>query len=383
MCCLALADASNLWPFAILGICVATIIVLISVLRMHAFLALILTAVLAGALAPVGSLPGEPKASHWVQAVELTTSEFGIVAGKIGVVIALASIIGVCVMEKRRGGQNRLGRFLAVFGEERAGLRYRSCRFPFAGYRSSSHTFHAAGYRLARAMALRTKKDYTLYVLSICCAGALTHTLVAPHPGPIAMAEILQSGSGLVHHRRRAGFDYSGRAGLAICQVAQQTHRSPAARNRGRAARRPRAHHEQTGELTSLFHLVHPPGSAADISGSLTASFLGAFGKSPGSFARVFPVIEFLGNRNIALLIGTFLAMLLVMRQKHLTLSALGALARPGAGTGRRDDTDHQRGGAFGGMLKNAGVGEAISDPAASGHHVNLIPCSRGLWAWC
>src|SRR5882724_4956140 len=116
MCCLALADSSHLWPFVILGISVATLIVLISLLRVHAFLALILTAVLAGALAPIGSLPGEPKASHWVQAVEVTTSEFGIVAGKIGIIIAFASIIGTCVMES--GAADKIvRRFLAVFGE--------------------------------------------------------------------------------------------------------------------------------------------------------------------------------------------------------------------------------------------------------------------------
>ena len=45
---------------------------------------------------------------------------------------------------------------------------------------------------LARAMRLRTGKDYTLYVLAICCAGAATHSLVAPHPGPLAMAELLK-----------------------------------------------------------------------------------------------------------------------------------------------------------------------------------------------
>jgi len=54
MCCLAFADTLNFWPFAILGICIATLIVLISVLRVHAFLALSLAAVLAGVLAPFG-----------------------------------------------------------------------------------------------------------------------------------------------------------------------------------------------------------------------------------------------------------------------------------------------------------------------------------------
>ena len=190
MCCLAFADASSLWPFAILLICVATIIVLISVFKVHAFLALILTAVLAGLLAPVGSLPGEPKASHWVQAVEITTSEFGIVAGKIGIVIAFASIIGTCVMES--GAADKIvRRFLAVFGEHRAGLAIVVAGF-LLGLPIFFDSFFMLLIPLARALALRTGKNYTLYMLAICCAGAVTHSQVAPHPGPIAMAEILK-----------------------------------------------------------------------------------------------------------------------------------------------------------------------------------------------
>ena len=91
------AASSIYWPFAVLGISVALIILLITVLRVHAFMALILAAVAAGLLAR--TLPGEPEKSHWVQAVELTTSEFGVTAGKIGVVIALAAVIGMCLME--------------------------------------------------------------------------------------------------------------------------------------------------------------------------------------------------------------------------------------------------------------------------------------------
>src|SRR6266567_8946668 len=111
----ATADVSNLWPFAVLGICIAAIIVLITKLRVHAFLALVGVAILAGLLSPRGSLPGEPEKSHWVQAVELTASELGVVCGKIGIVIALASIIGVCVMES--GAADKVvRRCIAVFG---------------------------------------------------------------------------------------------------------------------------------------------------------------------------------------------------------------------------------------------------------------------------
>jgi hypothetical protein len=54
------------WPFVVLLISVALIVVLITVLRVHAFLALILAAIAAGALSPIGSLPGEPARSHFV-----------------------------------------------------------------------------------------------------------------------------------------------------------------------------------------------------------------------------------------------------------------------------------------------------------------------------
>src|SRR5215212_8145106 len=92
------ANSPGLWPFAVLAISVALIIVLITLLRVHAFLALILAAITAGLLAKPGTLPGEgPNRSHLLQAVELTTAEFGVTAGKIGVVIGLAAIISMCL----------------------------------------------------------------------------------------------------------------------------------------------------------------------------------------------------------------------------------------------------------------------------------------------
>ena len=181
------------WPFAVLGISVALIVTLITVLRVHAFMALILAAFAAGLLAK--TLPGEPEKSHWVQAVELTTTEFGVTAGKIGVVIALAAIIGMCLMES--GAADKVvRRFLAFFGEKRAGAA-----ILVSGYILSIpiffDTFFMLLLPLAVAMRLRTGKDYMLYIMAICCGGVVTHSLVAPHPGPLAMAESLKLDLGL------------------------------------------------------------------------------------------------------------------------------------------------------------------------------------------
>src|SRR5687768_15438735 len=183
------------WPFAVLAISVSLIIFLITVLKVHAFLALILAAFAAGLLSRPGRLEGEPLKSHWLQAIELTTSEFGVTAGKIGVVIALASVIGMCLMES--GAADKVvRRFLAWFGEKRAGTAIMA-----SGYILSIpiffDTFFMLLLPLARAMRIRTGKDYLLYVMAICCGGTVTHSLIAPHPGPLAMAETLKLDLGL------------------------------------------------------------------------------------------------------------------------------------------------------------------------------------------
>ena len=88
---------ATLWPFAVLGICLAAIVFLVTVARVQAFFATILAGVLAEKLpGECGTLPATPhkERSHWVQAAELTTERFGNIAAKIGVGIALASVMG-------------------------------------------------------------------------------------------------------------------------------------------------------------------------------------------------------------------------------------------------------------------------------------------------
>lgn len=186
----------SLWPLAVLGISLAAIVILITRLRMHAFFALIFAAILTGVLSEqlpgeYGTMPGTPQKerSHWLQAVELSVEGFGKTAAKIGVVIALASVIGVCLVES--GGADKVvRRFLALFGERRAGNAIFA-----SGYVLSIPIFFETYFMLllplAQALHLRTKKHYMLYVLAICCGGTITHSLVAPHPGPLAMAENL------------------------------------------------------------------------------------------------------------------------------------------------------------------------------------------------
>ena len=88
------------WPFVVLLVSVTFIIIAITRLRMHAFIALIFAAFLAGFLAEPFSpavlekLPKGARAAaegnHWLATVELTMVEFGNTAAAISISIGLA-----------------------------------------------------------------------------------------------------------------------------------------------------------------------------------------------------------------------------------------------------------------------------------------------------
>ncbi len=72
---------SPLWPFAVLFIGIAAVVVFISVLKFHPFIALILSSIIVGLISV--NLPGAEGQHPLVTAVELPMIEFGSVAGKI------------------------------------------------------------------------------------------------------------------------------------------------------------------------------------------------------------------------------------------------------------------------------------------------------------
>ena len=99
--------------------------------------------------------------------------------------------------------------------------------------------------------------------------------------------------------------------------------------------------------------------------------FLKLFG-SKETFATAFAVAEFLGNRNVALLVGTALAIVLLARQKGYTIAQTDELIGRPLETAGAIILITAAGGAFGLMLKNAGVGDAIKAIALE-HRINLL----------
>lgn len=166
-------------PLIILAVGIATVLGLILVLRVNAFLALIVSAIVVSLLSP-GAV--EDKISR-------VAESFGTAAGNIAIVIGLAAIIGECMMVS--GAADRIVQaFLKVLGEKRASWALMGSGFVLSVPVFFDTVFYLL-VPLARSLFRRTNSNYLLYILAIACGGAITHTLVPPTPGPLVMATTL------------------------------------------------------------------------------------------------------------------------------------------------------------------------------------------------
>lgn len=376
----------DFWPLAIVGICVVLIVVLITALRFHAFFALIIAAFFAGILAKdlsSASMPAsyQARGKMW-QAIELTTLEFGNVAGKIAVVIALASVIGVCMMES--GAADKVVRkFLKAFGEKRAGAAMATSGY-FLSIPIFFDTFFMLLLPLARALAFRTGRDYLLYLLAICCGASVTHSLCAPHPGPLAMAEALKIDLGITII---GGILIGIIPTFCSWTVAKWLNKRVTIPIR----------ESSIGSLKDLQNIINKPEEELPslgvsilpviipillISG---ASFSDAIIQKPETFQFIVSafggidgykpfgrVIEFIGNRNVALLIGTIISIWILIKARRLSMSEVSKMLAPAFETAGVVILITSAGGAFGLMLKNAGVGEAVK-ALVTGKAINLV----------
>ena len=391
------------------------VVLAVTVLKIHPFLALILAAFLVGLLSPVPlglkeeeeferarldfrlengeittnehrqlrrtlrervrerleSRPRKPGADA-VKALELTTREFGTTAASIGLVIVLAAIIGQCLLES--GAADKITRrLLALLGEKRAPLALLS-----SGYFLSIPVFFDTVFflliPLARALRLRTGKNFLLYVLAICTGGVITHSLVPPTPGPLLMVENL-SDQGLtlgaaigfgfllglfpaavglwlgITINRRMDISPGPALGVDDQQLQEILHQPE--------ARLPRF-------LPSVLPVLLP---VLLISGNTVLETLVE--------GTVFPVPDsmlataaFLGNKNMALLIGTGFAAALLIRHQRLSLRAFSEKLEPAILSAGVIILITAAGGAFGKMLARGGISDALQGWMGDGQYV-------------
>jgi GntP family gluconate:H+ symporter len=184
-------------PLLVLLIGIAIVLIGILGFRLHAFLTLILAALAVGLLTPQEALyqfainAGMTESEAYALLSQSTGKRlamaFGNTAAKIGILIAMASVIGTCLMKS--GAADRIVRSaLRLFGEKRAPLAFLSSGFTL-GIPVFFDTVFYLMIPLGKSMGIRFPKKYGLYIMTIIAGTAIAHSLVPPTPGPLFVAE--------------------------------------------------------------------------------------------------------------------------------------------------------------------------------------------------
>ncbi|MGB7450193.1 MAG: GntP family permease [Ornithinimicrobium sp.] len=168
----------------VLGI--ATIVVLVLRTRLDAFVALLIASLVTGLIA------GQPV----LDIMDSITTGFGNTLASIGIVIGLGVAIGK-ILEVSGAANSLATAFLKVFGKGREPWAMGS-----VGALVSIPVFCDSGYvimnPLARSIARVKKAGYVTLALALGCGMTLTHHLVPPTPGPLAVTGILGADLGAV-----------------------------------------------------------------------------------------------------------------------------------------------------------------------------------------
>jgi len=353
-------------PLVIVALSVGVIALSIAVLRLHAFLALMAAAVLVALLSAKGAL-GTAKYAHAIGGV---MNEFGAAAGKIGFAIALAALIGAALM--RSGAADRIvGMMIDVAGETNASVGLLVCSLVLAAPVFVDTVFLLM-LPIARALSVRTGRNLLLNVLVIGLGAAITNGLIPPAPGPLLVAETLKINLG---HAIVGGMAFALLPAVAAYFLAQwfNSHVAiPLRIDREEAAALAQGSQEREdrpGFWLSAAPIVVPLLLIA------VAAFLSLAGKAVSPLS--FEVVQLLGEKNVALGIGAVIAWgtLLrrssqsrrqIMKEVGAPLEAAGMIIMIVAA-----------GGAYGAMIKGAGVGDEIR---VWGEAHSLDPV---LLAWC
>lgn len=342
-------------------------------LRLHAFLALVLGALAVAALTPPTSLEDFARAKEMstqdvedfskTTTIERVTVAFGNTCGKVGILIALATVVGKCLMES--GAADRIVRTaLRIFGEHRAQFAFLGSGF-LLGIPIFFDTVFFLMVPLAKAMWMRTKRNYLFYILAIVAGATMTHSLVPPTPGPLFVATQLNvdlgvmilAGCAVGFFSALSGCLYAnwvnGRIEIPVRESAQ----SSLADLESLAAR-------DDSQLPPLWLALLPIFLPVILIGGNTIS--GA--KSS------------LGNPNIALAISCTIAMGMLAWQKKAGLSRLGESIQSALADGGLIILITAAGGAFGGVLQQSGIGARIQELSAT-YQIGVLPLAFGVTA--
>jgi gluconate:H+ symporter, GntP family len=285
-------------------------------------------------------------------------SGFGSTAGKIGILIAMASIIGKCLLDS--GAADRIVRTaLAKFGEKFAPLS-----FVFSGFLLGVPVFFDTVFYLmiplGKAMQLRTGRNYLLFVLTIVAGATMAHSLVPPTPGPLVVAEELGVDIGMmIIAGCCVGFFTAGFGYLYASMFANKIWTLPLRETSDFSLKDLEAlSNRKESELPPLWLSILPIVLPVVLIAGYSVIKALEVEMSP----TVATIAATLGDKNIALILSAMIAMLTLIRSRGLSRKELADAVGASLASGGIIILITSAGGAFGKTLQATGVATLIQD---------------------
>ena len=302
---------------------------------------------------------------------ERVAAAFGKTCTGIGILIAMAAIIGKCLMDSGAAERIVLG-LRNAFGEKRTPLAFIGSGFTL-GIPVFFDTVFYLMIPLGKAMRVRTGKNYLLYVLSIVAGGTMAHSLVPPTPGPLFVAGELGVDIGLMMLAGCIVGLFTAGSGYAYALWANKKYDIPL---------RPSAElseeelqdmaNRDVSQLPGMFVSLLPILLPVVLMAGGTILDLSLKGVA-GVPDWVKPTYKLLGNKNIAMTISAIAGLILLAKTKKGDKSVVSNALQTALAGGGVIILITAAGGAFGGALRESGIAMTIKEMMPE-TQVGLLP---------
>ena len=342
-----------MWLLILLLLAVVFIILATTRLKLHPFLALLISAFGYGIISGRMSLQ---------EVVESVNAGFGGTIGYIGIVILAGAVIGT-FLEKSGGAYKLAETTLKLVGKKNVPLA-----MGIIGYIVSIPVFCDSAFvilsPLGRALSRKARISLAASAIALSLGLYATHTMVPPTPGPVAAAGILGADLGLVIVwgalvsvvALAAGWLFSVKfAGRVHIQSEKDSEQSDIEQLTAGAP----------SALKSIIPILLPIVL-------IVLKSVGDLKSQPFGSGNIYAIIDFIGQPVVALLIGVFFAFLLPRKLTTEMISASGWVGQAVLAAATIIIITGC-GGAFGKVLQNSGISDVVK---------GYLDKSAGLSIW-
>lgn len=373
-------------PLFIMAIGIIVVVGGIIGLKLHPFLALLLGALVVAIMTPAAVIERDALVKGATAAAarqlagrsigERIAHEFGNTCGKLGILIAMAAIIGKCMLES--GAAEKIVRsLLKLTGIDKAPIAFLAGSF-FIGIPVFFDTVLFLMIPLAKAMTMRIGKNYLLFVLAIMAGASMANSLVPPAPGPLFLVSEMHIPIGMM----MVGGFLLGlvtiSSGYLFARYANRKMPIPLRDSLdARLEDIKSASLKEDTQLPPLWLSLLPVVLPLVFICTKTAltSFPSFHAPDDPSFlhGQLIQLLEFFGDKYIALAAGGLAALLLLARQKKTSKEGMTAFVQTALMSGGAIILITAAGGTFGGMLQQSGISTRIAE-LTKNYQMALIP---------